>query len=190
MAIQVTATVGPALGAPKWLLTVVVVACMIGSAPVLLATWLYDVTPEGLRRTPSSEGLGEDEAGSGAAAQARFRRKMTRWTVATAACAALLFAVTLFARQQIVAVQPRSLAVLRGSGAQESRMSTAHGSADVFVLTTSRGFMGWLAGARASPTGREYRRLDLTAVCGAHATLASCDSSDSGRSGPVGPSPT
>ena len=48
--IEVTNTVAPALGMPGWTLTVVTWLCIIGLPFALLFSWIYELTPEGLKR--------------------------------------------------------------------------------------------------------------------------------------------
>lgn len=53
---QVAEIAFPALGLPSWTLTLVVVASLLGFPIALVLAWAYDVTPEGVRRTPSGAG--------------------------------------------------------------------------------------------------------------------------------------
>lgn len=48
--VQVADAVVPALGLPDWTLTALVVAAIAGFPVAILLSWLFDVTPEGLRR--------------------------------------------------------------------------------------------------------------------------------------------
>ena len=41
----------PALGLPGWTLTLVVVLALLGFLPAVYLAWLFDITPEGVRRT-------------------------------------------------------------------------------------------------------------------------------------------
>jgi tetratricopeptide (TPR) repeat protein len=50
---QITATVSPALHLPSWTLTLVVVLVLVGFPVVLVMAWAFDLTPEGVQRTPS-----------------------------------------------------------------------------------------------------------------------------------------
>lgn len=58
--IQVAAIAFPALFFPRWALTVVIVAAILGFPVTLVLAWRYDLTSEGLRR---AEPAGEEEAG-------------------------------------------------------------------------------------------------------------------------------
>ena len=48
--VQVTGTVLPMFGAPDWLPRSVVVLLAVGLLPVLVFAWVYELTPEGLKR--------------------------------------------------------------------------------------------------------------------------------------------
>jgi len=48
--VQVTGTVLPMFGAPEWLPRSVVVILAVGLLPVLVFAWVYELTPEGLKR--------------------------------------------------------------------------------------------------------------------------------------------
>src|SRR5215468_7879409 len=47
---QVTATVAPALHMPDWVVTVVVWIGVIGFPFLIVFSWVYELTPEGLKR--------------------------------------------------------------------------------------------------------------------------------------------
>src|SRR5215831_11163719 len=47
---QVTSTVAPALHMPDWIVTVVVWIGVIGFPFVIMFSWIYELTPEGLKR--------------------------------------------------------------------------------------------------------------------------------------------
>ncbi len=61
-----------ALGWPDWILTVLVVGAAVGFPVVVALAWIYEVSPEGFRRTPSEDGPSapesdeSDESGGGA----------------------------------------------------------------------------------------------------------------------------
>jgi hypothetical protein len=48
--VQVSGTVLPMFGAPDWLPRSIVVLLAIGFVPALVFSWLYELTPEGLKR--------------------------------------------------------------------------------------------------------------------------------------------
>ena len=50
--IQVAATLFPTFGAPEWILRVFTSVLLLGFPVVLIFAWVFDVTPEGVKRTP------------------------------------------------------------------------------------------------------------------------------------------
>src|SRR4051795_10120507 len=48
--IQVASTILPMFAAPEWLPRTVVVLLAIGFLPALIFSWIFEVTPEGLKR--------------------------------------------------------------------------------------------------------------------------------------------
>lgn len=53
--IEVTSTVLPLLGAPQWAPRVVVVLALLGFPVTMLLAWAFDITAEGVVRTPANE---------------------------------------------------------------------------------------------------------------------------------------
>src|SRR6185503_15685093 len=47
---QVAGTVLPMFGAPDWIARSIVVLLALGFVPTMLFSWIYELTPEGLRR--------------------------------------------------------------------------------------------------------------------------------------------
>src|SRR4051812_19099710 len=47
---QVTSTVLPMFGAPDWLPRTVVILLAIGFVPTLIFSWVFELTPEGIKR--------------------------------------------------------------------------------------------------------------------------------------------
>ncbi|GEQ98255.1 hypothetical protein JCM17844_18920 [Iodidimonas gelatinilytica] len=52
LVIQITATIGPALAMPHWVSSLVVILSIAGFPVVLYVAWFFDITPQGLVRTP------------------------------------------------------------------------------------------------------------------------------------------
>src|SRR5215467_9487666 len=52
--IQIASAVFPAWDLPNWSLRLVVVLLLIGFPVALILAWAYDVTPQGIKATPSS----------------------------------------------------------------------------------------------------------------------------------------
>jgi len=50
LVVQIVATVSPMLGAPEWVGRTVLALLAIGLVPALVFSWLYELTPEGLKR--------------------------------------------------------------------------------------------------------------------------------------------
>jgi len=50
LVVQVVATVLPVFDVPDWILRAIVALLVLGLAPVLVVSWLFELTPEGLRR--------------------------------------------------------------------------------------------------------------------------------------------
>lgn len=82
---QASAIVIRALGWPGWILTVMVVGAAIGFPVVVGLAWVYEVSPEGIRRTPSDE----EGAGSEAAPAASRTTRAGGLVVAVVAAGAL-----------------------------------------------------------------------------------------------------
>ena len=53
--VQVTGTVGPMVGAPEWVGRTVLMLLAIGFLPVMVFSWVYEITPEGLKRESEVE---------------------------------------------------------------------------------------------------------------------------------------
>ena len=55
--LQLGEIIFPAFGAPEWALRLLVVACFLGFPVVLALAWAFDLTSDGIQRTPSAEGI-------------------------------------------------------------------------------------------------------------------------------------
>jgi TolB-like protein/Flp pilus assembly protein TadD len=96
---QVASTVLPMFGAPEWLPRSVVILLAIGFVPTLIFSWIYELTPEGLRREV-------DVSGRPSMAQRTGRR------IDLAIIAVLLVALAFFAVDRFV-FEPRRATQLR-----------------------------------------------------------------------------
>ena len=56
--IQVASIVFPTFELPLWLLQSVIILAAIGFPVAVILAWIYDVTPEGVRRTDGDSGFG------------------------------------------------------------------------------------------------------------------------------------
>ena len=61
LVIQVTGEVAPALGLPEWSSTMVVWLSIVGFPFMLIFAWMYELTPDGLRREEGDTEAGADE---------------------------------------------------------------------------------------------------------------------------------
>jgi adenylate cyclase len=50
LVVQVAGTVLPVFGAPEWLPRTIVVLLAIGFVPAVILSWVFELTPEGLKR--------------------------------------------------------------------------------------------------------------------------------------------
>jgi TolB-like protein len=70
LVVQVAATLLPVFDAPEWLMKALVVLLAVGFLAALVVSWIYELTPAGLRR--------EEELDSGATAYASTERRLRR----------------------------------------------------------------------------------------------------------------
>src|SRR5262245_25599463 len=68
--VQVAGTVLPMFGAPEWLPRSIVVLLAIGFVPAVIFTWVFEITPEGLKR--------EQDVAPGQSITPRTGRRMDR----------------------------------------------------------------------------------------------------------------
>jgi len=87
--VQVASTVLPMFGAPEWLPRSVVILLTIGFVPALIFSWVFELTPQGLKRD-------EDVAPEESIAPQTARR-MNRMIIAVLLLAVAYFAVDKFA---------------------------------------------------------------------------------------------
>src|ERR1700754_1773429 len=63
--VQVAGTVLPMFGAPEWLPRSIVILLVIGFVPALIFSWIFELTPEGLKRdaeVPAGESIAPQTA--------------------------------------------------------------------------------------------------------------------------------
>jgi TolB-like protein/Tfp pilus assembly protein PilF len=85
---QVAATLLPAFEAPPWTLRALVMVLVIGFVPTMMFSWIYELTPEGLKRdaeVPPDQSIGHETG-----------RRIDRMIIATLALALAYFAVDKF----------------------------------------------------------------------------------------------
>src|SRR6184192_2819206 len=63
--VQIAGTVLPMFGAPDWLPRIIVILLAIGFLPALIFSWVFEMTPEGLKRddeVPPEQSIGPQTA--------------------------------------------------------------------------------------------------------------------------------
>jgi hypothetical protein len=96
---QVCATVLPMFGAPEWLPRCIVILLAIGFVPALVFSWVFELTPEGLKR--------EVEVAPHASIAPQTGRRMDRAIIVV-----LLLALGYFAFDKFVLAQRREAAAV------------------------------------------------------------------------------
>ncbi len=86
--VQVTATVSPMLGAPEWVGRTVLTLLAIGFIPALVFSWVFELTPGGLKR--------DDDLSAGESIAPQTARRMDRMLLLVMALALGYFAVDKF----------------------------------------------------------------------------------------------
>jgi adenylate cyclase len=90
--VQVASTVLPMFGAPDWLPRTIVVLLVIGFIPALIFSWVFELTPQGLKRdedVPADQSIGPQTG-----------RRMDRMIIAVLVLALAYFAVDKFLLSQ------------------------------------------------------------------------------------------
>jgi TolB-like protein/Tfp pilus assembly protein PilF len=88
LVVQVAATLLPVFAAPPWVMRALVGLLAIGCVAVLVFSWVYELTPEGIRR--------DDEVQSGASIAPQTARRMDRMLIVVLVAALGYFAVDKF----------------------------------------------------------------------------------------------
>ena len=86
--VQVAATLLPMFGAPEWMARTVVILLAIGFVPMLVVAWVFELTPEGLKRdaeVPAAESIAPQTA-----------RRMDRMIIVVLIAALSYFAINEF----------------------------------------------------------------------------------------------
>src|SRR5438105_6203607 len=87
--VQVASTVLPMFGAPDWLPRSIVILLVIGFVPALIFSWVFELTPQGLKRdedVPAEQSIGSQTG-----------RRMNRMIIAVLLLALGYFVVDKFA---------------------------------------------------------------------------------------------
>src|SRR5262245_26469811 len=86
--LQVAATLLPVFDAPSWTMTAIVSTRAIGFIPALIFSWVFELTPAGLKRdadVPAAQSISPQTA-----------RRLDRAIIVVLACALVYFAVDKF----------------------------------------------------------------------------------------------
>ncbi|MBX6325144.1 MAG: adenylyl cyclase, partial [Chthoniobacterales bacterium] len=108
LVVQVAGTVLPMFGAPEWLPRTIVVLLAIGFVPALMFSWVFEITPEGLKR--------EEDVERGQSITAETGRRMDRIIIV-----ALVLALGYFALDKFVLSPGREAALVATAVRNESR---------------------------------------------------------------------
>src|ERR1044071_8283057 len=106
--VQVAGTVLPMFGAPEWLPRSIVILLAIGFIPALILSWVFELTPEGLKReaeVPSEQSIAPQTA-----------RRMDRMIIVV-----LVLALGYFAFDKFVLLPRREAAFVTSAAPTESR---------------------------------------------------------------------
>lgn len=101
--VEIAATTAPLLGLPAWAPTLILILVLLGLPLALVLSWLFDVTPEGVRRTTAAPAL----AGGGPATEPAG--SPARWTAQRIAAVGGLVVLAL-AALAFGALRPRGAA--------------------------------------------------------------------------------
>jgi TolB-like protein/Tfp pilus assembly protein PilF len=108
LVVQVAGTVLPMFGAPEWLPRTIVVLLAIGFIPAVIFSWVFEITPEGLKR--------EEEVERGQSITPRTGRRMDRMIIVV-----LALALGYFAFDKFVLTPRREAALVASATPNESR---------------------------------------------------------------------
>src|ERR1041384_2011793 len=105
---QVASTVLPMFGAPGWLPRSIVVLLAIGFVPALIFSWVFELTPEGLKR--------EQEVAPEQTITPQTGRRMDRTIIVV-----LVLALGYFAFDKFVLTRRREAGLVSGAAPNKSR---------------------------------------------------------------------
>ena len=108
LVVQVAGTVLPMFGAPEWLPRIIVVLLAIAFVPAVIFSWLFELTPEGLKR--------EEDVGPVKSITPRTGRRMDRLIIVV-----LALALGYFAFDKFVIMPRRERAFLSSAVPNESK---------------------------------------------------------------------
>src|SRR5262245_61268045 len=108
LVVQVAATVLPRFGAPEWLPRTIVVMLVIGFVPAVIFSWVFELTPEGLKR--------EEDVAPEQSITPQTGRRMDRMIIVV-----LVLALVYFAFDKFVLTPRREAALMDRATHTESR---------------------------------------------------------------------
>jgi TolB-like protein/Flp pilus assembly protein TadD len=126
LVVQVAGTVLPMFGAPEWLPRSIVVLLAIGFVPAVIFSWVFELTPEGLKR--------EEDVARDRSISPRTGRRMDRMIIV-----ALVLALGYFAFDKFVLTPRREAALLVSAAPNESKAVINEKSIAVLPLMNSTG---------------------------------------------------
>jgi TolB-like protein/Tfp pilus assembly protein PilF len=106
--VQVAGTVLPMFGAPEWLPRTIVVLLAIGFVPAVIFSWVFELTPQGLKR--------EDDVAPEQSITPQTGRRMDRMIIVV-----LVLALGYFAFDKFALTPRREAALVAGAAPNESR---------------------------------------------------------------------
>ena len=108
LVVQVAGTVLPMFGGPEWLPRTIVVLVAIGFVPAVIFSWVFELTPEGLKR--------EEDVAPEQSITPQTRRRMDRTIIAV-----LLLALGYFAFDKFLLAPRRAAALVANAPPNESK---------------------------------------------------------------------
>src|SRR6266550_523486 len=108
LVVQVAGTVLPMFGAPEWLPRMIVVLLAIGFVPAVIFSWVFELTPEGLKR--------EQEVATEQSITPQTGRRMDRMIIVV-----LVLALGYFAFDKFVLTPRREAALVSSAAPNESK---------------------------------------------------------------------
>jgi TolB-like protein len=140
LAVQVASTLLPAFDAPAWTLRAVILVLAVGFIPALVFAWVFELTPEGLKR--------DSEVPIEQSIAPRTARRLDRAIIAVLAAALVYFAIDKFvlaphreaAAPEQVAKKAESIAVLplANEGGDKDQQYFADGLSENLITALSR----------------------------------------------------
>ncbi|PYJ20214.1 MAG: adenylyl cyclase, partial [Verrucomicrobia bacterium] len=108
LVVQVAGTVLPMFGAPEWLPRMIVVLLAIGFVPAVIFSWVFELTPQGVKR--------EDDVASERSITPQTGRRMDRMIIVV-----LVLALGYFAFDKFVLTPRREAALVSSAAPNESK---------------------------------------------------------------------